>query len=187
MWLDVLCLRQEHGLREDLHVEEWKINVPTIGWVYAQGRPVVCYFCRLGQPLHLKPGYFEDDRCWFERAWTLQEITEMTIIGGEISSDGTLAEDIQSRFHKQFASLQQMRQSQLVFDVLSEMKKRVLTKPLDKVAGLGYILDLNYLPIYDGTQSEEEAWAVLVNAMWRYSQNTLLFFYPEPGNGSKSW
>ncbi len=37
-WLDVLCLRQkeEGGPREDLRVEEWKLDVPTIGGVYKQ-------------------------------------------------------------------------------------------------------------------------------------------------------
>ncbi len=54
VWLDVLCLRQEGGLSEDLRVQEWKIDVPTIGSVYALGKPVVCYFCGLGLPLHLQ-------------------------------------------------------------------------------------------------------------------------------------
>ncbi|SJL14997.1 uncharacterized protein ARMOST_18477 [Armillaria ostoyae] len=42
-WLDVLCLRQEGGPREDLRVEEWKLDVPTIGYVYRnrQARPKV--------------------------------------------------------------------------------------------------------------------------------------------------
>ncbi len=36
VWLDVLCLRQkdEGGLREDLRMEEWKLDVPTIGGMY---------------------------------------------------------------------------------------------------------------------------------------------------------
>ncbi len=33
-WLDVLCLRQKGGSREDLHAEEWKLDVPTIGYIY---------------------------------------------------------------------------------------------------------------------------------------------------------
>ncbi len=35
-WLDVLCLRQkeEGGPREDLRVEEWRLDVTTIGGVY---------------------------------------------------------------------------------------------------------------------------------------------------------
>ncbi|SJL16912.1 uncharacterized protein ARMOST_20443 [Armillaria ostoyae] len=185
-WLDVLCLRQEGGPREDLRVQEWKTDVPTIGWVYLRKR-VVCYFCGLGQPLRLKLGYFEDDRCWFKRAWTLQEISQNTIIGGETGDDGTLAEDVQVMLREQVESLQKMRESRFMFDVLSEMKKRVSTKSLDKVAGLGYILDLTYLPIYDGSQSEEEAWAALVDAMSKYSRWDLFFLYPEPGDGSKCW
>ncbi|PBK59649.1 hypothetical protein ARMSODRAFT_1027199 [Armillaria solidipes] len=47
-----------------------------------------------GRPLRLKPGYFEDDRCWFNRAWTIQEISEKMVIGGETGDDGTLEEDI---------------------------------------------------------------------------------------------
>ncbi|PBK59658.1 hypothetical protein ARMSODRAFT_854658, partial [Armillaria solidipes] len=186
VWLDVLCLRQEHGLRENLRAAEWKIDVPTIGWVY-RNKEVVCYFCGLGRPLRLEPGYFGSDRCWFKRAWTLQEISDKTIIGGVTDNDQTLAEDIQVRFYKQLLSLGKMRRSHLVFDVLSEMKNRVSTKSLDMVAGLGYILDLVYLPIYDEGQSEEDAWAALVNAMPRYSQETLLFLYPEPGSGKERW
>ncbi|KAK0458367.1 uncharacterized protein EV420DRAFT_1229813, partial [Desarmillaria tabescens] len=34
VWLDVLCLRQKGGLREDLRAEEWLLDVPTIGYVY---------------------------------------------------------------------------------------------------------------------------------------------------------
>ncbi|PBK64639.1 hypothetical protein ARMSODRAFT_456760 [Armillaria solidipes] len=41
VWLDVLCLRQKNGQREDLRVEEWKIDVPTIGNVYRWADVVV--------------------------------------------------------------------------------------------------------------------------------------------------
>ncbi len=43
-------------------MEEWKLDVPTIGWVYANPTRVVCYFNGLGRPLHLTPDYFESDR-----------------------------------------------------------------------------------------------------------------------------
>ncbi len=187
VWLDVLCLRQEHGLREDLHVEEWKLDVPTIGWVYSNVT-VVCYFCGLGQPLCLKPDYFESDHCWFNRAWTLQEISEETmIIGGETGDSGFMTEDIQKRFNKQLELLKEMRRGYWVFDFLSQMQKRVSTKPLDKVAGLGYLLDLEYIPIYNSAHSEEDAWAVLVDAMESTSRAHLLFLYPEPGNRTQCW
>ncbi|KAK0500932.1 hypothetical protein EDD18DRAFT_1067241 [Armillaria luteobubalina] len=69
VWLDVLCLWQEGGKGEHLHLEEWKLDVPTIGSVYEHAHShVVCYFTGLGRPLHLIPGYFEGDRCWFQCA-----------------------------------------------------------------------------------------------------------------------
>ncbi len=63
-WLDVLCLRQKEGLREDLHVEEWKLDVPTIGATYQQIK-VVIYMSGLGQPQSLREGDLDSDRCWF--------------------------------------------------------------------------------------------------------------------------
>ncbi len=129
-WLDVLCLRQAGGLREDLREEEWKVDVPTIGYVYQRSRKVVCYFSGLGRPLNLKPGDFESNRFWFNRAWTLQEISEHMIIGGE-TSDGIIQEDVKLRFFGQLASLRRIRApstSITVFDFLSQMKKPGVNK-----------------------------------------------------------
>ncbi|SJL16948.1 uncharacterized protein ARMOST_20484 [Armillaria ostoyae] len=109
------------------------------------------------------------------------------IVARETGDDGTLEEDIQVRFREQLASLLQMRRSHSVLDAVSEMRNRVSTERLDKIAGLGYFLDLNYLPIYDCSQSEEDAWGALVDAMCWYSRQNLLFFYPEPGDGGKCW
>lgn len=54
-WLDVLCLRQKGGPREDLRAEEWKLDVPTIGRAYiGSSIPVVTYLSGLGRPLSLK-------------------------------------------------------------------------------------------------------------------------------------
>ncbi|KAG7442779.1 uncharacterized protein BT62DRAFT_374040 [Guyanagaster necrorhizus] len=92
-WLDVLCLRQEGGLRDDLRVEEWKLDMPTLGCVYneIQARPkVVIYLSGLGRPLSLKAGDLQNDRCWFRRAQTLQEIGDSDrIIAGD-TPDGPL-------------------------------------------------------------------------------------------------
>ncbi len=46
-WLDVLCLRQAGGRVEHLCIEEWKLDVPTIGAVYASAF-VVWYLSGLG-------------------------------------------------------------------------------------------------------------------------------------------
>ncbi|PBK61060.1 hypothetical protein ARMSODRAFT_1065479 [Armillaria solidipes] len=73
VWLDVLCLRQKGGLREDLRIEEWMLDVPTIGQVYRVVK-VYCYLSGLGRPLAVTQDYFDSDHCWFNRAWTLQEV-----------------------------------------------------------------------------------------------------------------
>ncbi|KAK0499301.1 hypothetical protein EDD18DRAFT_1460280 [Armillaria luteobubalina] len=81
-WLDVLCLRQEGGENEHLHLDEWKLDVPqSDGCMSAQTR------------------YFGDDRCWFRRAWTLQEITENWITGGKTGKD-VMDEEVQWRFNE---------------------------------------------------------------------------------------
>ncbi|SJK99160.1 uncharacterized protein ARMOST_02448 [Armillaria ostoyae] len=107
IWLDVLCLRQkgpgddsrgkpneeECGRREARRQEEWKVDLPTIGWIYHKANRVVYYFSGLGLPLSFKSGDFENERCWFNRGWTLQEIRDNFPIAGETHySGGTLME-----------------------------------------------------------------------------------------------
>ncbi|KAK0430076.1 hypothetical protein EV421DRAFT_2065775 [Armillaria borealis] len=189
-WLDVLCLRQVGGRREDLRTEEWKVDVPTIGCVYDQtvGR-VVCYFSGLGRPLILKACDFESDRSWFRRAWTLQEIKGSgdPIIGGETGDDGVMEEAIRARIQKQLSLLQDLRGS--VAEALSAMQKRVSTNPVDRIAGLTYLVVglTNGIPAYYEAQTEEDAWMTLVTAMETWLRAELLLWYPEPGSGSKVW
>ncbi|KAK0499332.1 hypothetical protein EDD18DRAFT_1460286 [Armillaria luteobubalina] len=186
-WLDVLCLRQEGGKSEHLRLDEWKLDVPTIGWVYWYAWQVVCYFSGLGRPLCLAPGYFESDRCWFRRAWTLQEMTLWSIIAGVTGKDATNTQ-VERSFYKQLASLRSMRLgSTSILDLLSEMRNRVSTKLLDQVAGLVYLLEPDVIPIYDAEQSPADAWEALMDVMKPESQVQLLFSYPEPGNGMKRW
>ncbi len=188
-WLDVLCLRQEGGKNEHLRLEEWKLDVPTIGSVYEKAENVVCYFNGLGRPLDLTSDYFESDRCWFRRAWTLQEITEDLIIGGK-TGDDVMEQDVQMRFDKELMSLRKIRQAFCSINtvgVLSEMQNRVSTNPLDRVAGLVYLLQLDFIPIYEAEQSPADAWEILVDAMKPENRTELLVYYPEPGNGKKRW
>ncbi len=181
-WLDVLCLRQKGGIREDLREEEWKVDVPTIGDVYHQAMSVVCYLSGLGRPLSSDADNLESDRCWFRRAWTLQEASQNSIIGGDTGD-----EDLQARFGKTLSSLRYNTYGPLVYDVLSEMQKRVSTHPTDKVAGMAYLLASGSIPVYYGKQSEEDAWAALVDASMAWCMTDLLFLYPQPGNRTKSW
>ncbi|KAK0479153.1 hypothetical protein IW261DRAFT_1626337 [Armillaria novae-zelandiae] len=185
-WLDVLCLRQEGGEDEHLHFEEWKLDVPTIGFVYSSGERVVCYFNGLGRPLHLSPGYFKSEHCWFRRAWTLQEIAPGLIIGGETGDDVT-EDDVRKKFDEQLTYLQQIHIRGASLELASEMQNRVSSKPLDKVAGLAYLLGSNCIPIYDADMSDSDAWEVLVDVMSSSSRAELFFYFPEPGNGRKYW
>ena len=92
-WLDVLCLRQQalaknfaipvgRGLierREKRRLEEWKIDVPTIGAIYSNpdnlsiygDGPTVIFMNGLGRPFQDEG--WASERHWLRRAWTLQE------------------------------------------------------------------------------------------------------------------
>ncbi len=185
-WLDILCLRQEGGKNEHLRLEEWKLDVPTIGWVYRLTDQVVCYFNGLGRPLDLTPDYFESDRCWFRRAWTLQEVTDHAIIGGE-TGDDIMEKEVWKMFDKKLGRLRKIRKRSMALELVSEMQIRVSTKPLDKVAGLVYPLVSTSIPIYDAEKSDVDAWEVLMDAMWPLCCAEFFFYSPEPGMGRKYW
>ncbi|KAK0499311.1 hypothetical protein EDD18DRAFT_1070048 [Armillaria luteobubalina] len=187
VWLDVLCLRQEGGKNKHLRLDEWKLNMPTIGAVYEQAYDRVVYFNGLGRPLDLTPGYFDDDRCWFRRAWTLQEITWCAPIIAGVTGKDVVDAQIQTRLDKELKLLPRMSESPSILDYVSDMRNRVSTKLLDKVAGLVYLLYPDVVPIYDAKQSSEEAWEVLMDVMGSEYQAELLFLYPEPGDGKKLW
>ncbi|KAK0245388.1 hypothetical protein EDD85DRAFT_758519 [Armillaria nabsnona] len=193
-WLDVLCLRQRGGPREDLRVEEWKLDVPTIGTIYKDAH-VVCYLSGLGLPLRLMEGDLESDQSWFRRAWTVQEVGRERLIAGDtpdgplhakpIDEEGNYEDEIFTRFHRQ------LRFATTAFDslygALSAMQDRISAYPIDKIAGLAFSLKTHSIPAYHETQSLEDAWAALINEMCPLYQGRLFFTYPEPGTGCKKW
>ncbi|SJL08918.1 uncharacterized protein ARMOST_12292 [Armillaria ostoyae] len=194
VWLDVLCLRQKGGLREDLRVEEWRLDVPTIGGVYARAACVVIYLSGLGRPLRLKDGDLDSNRNWFRRAWTLQEIGRARIIAGDMPDGPMHAQRIDdedyetallTRFHKELHSVQ--RHPNHIFAVLADMQKRVSTNPVDKVAGLAFRLQPHTIPAYHESETLEDAWTVLVDAMGPWMHAGFLFVYPGLGLGCKKW
>ncbi|KAK0445403.1 hypothetical protein EV421DRAFT_315759 [Armillaria borealis] len=201
VWLDVLCLRQRGGLREDLRVKEWMLDVPTIGRVYYVEDMVYCYLSGLGQPLSVKPGYFDSDRCWFNRAWTLQEVGTQRKICGDtpngplhakpIDKYGNYETEILTRFHKRLQSLSGiiMRNPETlnIFRMLAEMRDRVSSNPVDKVAGMAFLLWPMSIPAYYENQSLEDAWSALVNAISEHVRGNLFFLYPEPGDAGTKW
>ncbi|KAK0437659.1 hypothetical protein EV421DRAFT_1907158 [Armillaria borealis] len=193
VWLDVLCLRQKGGLREDLRVQEWKLDVPTIGYVYCF-EDVYCYLSGLGRPFGVTQDYFDSDRCWFNCAWTLQEVGYwgVKICGAtdgsldvKLDKDGNYEDDIQARFDQKRQSLKQMVFR--IFNVLEEMRCRVSMNPVDKIAGMAFLLVSYTIPAYYESWSLEDAWTALMETTNITMWGALFFLYPEPGNAGSKW
>jgi len=87
VWLDILCLRQSSHNKDimdsnpdlasmwarldEVRLEEWEMDVPTIGMIYTKAEYVVCYMNGIGRPF--KEDGWDDERHWVNRAWTMQE------------------------------------------------------------------------------------------------------------------
>ena len=174
-------------------MEEWKLDVPTIGGIY-NGAHVVCYLSGLGLPLSLKAGDLESDRCWFRRAWTVQEVGRKRIIAGDtldgplhaepIDKAGNYENKMLTKFHKQLKSSEMTNG---LYGALSAMQDRISTHPVDKVAGLAFSLLTRSIPAYHESQSLEDAWTALIDEVDPFYRGVLLFTYPEPGTGHKKW
>ncbi|KAK0433070.1 hypothetical protein EV421DRAFT_1910362 [Armillaria borealis] len=186
---------EERGPREDLHVDEWKLDVPTIGGLYRWSK-VQCYLSGLGQPLSVEQGYFDSDRCWFNRAWTLQEIGQAGYEICGVTPDGPLNvkadrhgkydPEVLMTFHEKLRDLQCLAFQP--FDTLEEMQHRVSTKPVDRIVGMVILLWPCMIPAYYESQSLEGAWTALVNTADEFVTRAALFFwYPEPGNTGAKW
>ncbi|PBK59154.1 hypothetical protein ARMSODRAFT_983251 [Armillaria solidipes] len=149
-WLDVLCLRQEGGLNEDLRAGEWMLDVPNIGNAYVLEK-VVCYFNGLGRPLE---GSFDSDsaRSWFKRTWTLQETSDNWTIGGD-TGDEMLNEEVRERFKSQLVSMEAASASvPYVVPWLSLLQDRTSEKDVDKIAALTYFLPCVSIPAHNETR-----------------------------------
>ncbi len=188
----MLCLRQEGGPREDLRLEEWAVDVPTIGGVYVQNRGlaaperVVYYLNGLGRPLGQAVD-MDSNRSWFRRAWTLQETNKDYAIAGETNA-GPMQEDARERFEERISKLQGILSSITLPGLLSEMQARVSTTVIDRVAGLAYPFWCEAIPTYSASHTEEEAWSTLLDAISWGHRAELFFFYPKPGNGpARTW
>ncbi|KAK0500943.1 hypothetical protein EDD18DRAFT_1280248 [Armillaria luteobubalina] len=198
-WLDVLCLRQVGGWREDLRTEEWKLDVPTIGEVYVLTNgevytqsDTVCYLSGLGRPLTLKEGDLESDRSWFRRAWTLQETKWWMVFAGDTPDsplhaeckDGEYETELLTGFHKQLKDTHKHFSGR---HALAEMRKRVSMNPVDKIAGLASIIGSWWIPAYYESASLEDAWTALVNSLPEIGRARLFILCAEPGDRGAKW
>ncbi|GJE89216.1 hypothetical protein PsYK624_053110 [Phanerochaete sordida] len=166
VWLDVLCLRQRDRLEDEARrIEEWKIDVPTIGYIYQgspYGRPCITYFNGLGLALDTCPAALASPQHWFNRVWTLQESLSSWLPGG---LSGTPQPGDAALFAG-FGSLARLTRDALV----PEMMRRLCTNELDRIAGLAYCLRCTTLPLYSEAVAVEDAWQLLlkhISHVWR--------------------
>jgi hypothetical protein len=191
VWLDVLCLRQEGLLeKEGIRMEEWRLDVPTIGSVYQQNQHIAYYFSGLGRPFTL--GNMDSNRHWLNRAWTLQEISvngrpagihpgSRYITNPQLNEEGEYLDPQVARFDDAFARQLSLTQKDNFFDVLRAMRKRAATGDLDKIAGLGYLLGCKSLPQYDTTKTSNQAFSKMLEVTSSRYRGDLFFRYPRPG------
>ncbi|KAK0458869.1 uncharacterized protein EV420DRAFT_335876 [Desarmillaria tabescens] len=158
---------------------------------------VMCYLSGLGRPLTLKEGDLESDRCWFRRAWTLQEVGYDRVIAGDtpdgplhaepMNEDGKYETELLTRFHNQLQSTRAGAIFWEMFEALKSMQNRVSTNPVDRVAGLTFLLQSETIPAYYESESPEDAWTAFVNSMRAEIRGELFSSYPEPGNAGTKW
>ncbi|KAJ3559520.1 hypothetical protein NM688_g293 [Phlebia brevispora] len=177
VWLDVVCLRQEDESKpekEFTRKEEWMTDVPTIGYIYRSWVNIVTYFDGLGRPFHISD--ISSSRHWLNRAWTLQETSPGTFIGGMTetspfppNTDGLDA--TAKQFYEEFTAMAQH---------------------LYKSKGIFSLIEIMMLPSYvrseeDEAVQAEAAWTNLVHTMDKPSPTSFIFLYPAPGNGDYTW
>ncbi|GJE96222.1 hypothetical protein PsYK624_124160 [Phanerochaete sordida] len=165
VWIDVLCLRQQ-GRAEDeaLRTEEWKTDVPTIGFVYQgepSNRPCITYFNGLGLPLDTSPATLESSRHWFNRVWTLQESVTGWIPGGLAGFPLAGGE----AFFSQVRGLVDILRKGGSTALVPGLMQRSCTTEMDRVAGLAYCMGCDSLPQYDAAAPLDTSWQLLIKTM----------------------
>ncbi|KAF7796044.1 hypothetical protein EIP86_007214 [Pleurotus ostreatoroseus] len=197
-WLDVLCLRQAGNPdpdKEALRLEEWKLDVPMIGFIYVDLPQIVTYFGGLGRPFYL--GNMDDERHWLNRAWTLQEASVIStcIVGGlvhdspspppfDITEDTPIDPDVK-QFYSRLNGMRSLR-GQHIFKLMDVMRRRAATNELDKIAGLAYLFGSEILPAYIRTD-DEASWELLMRTIMATYRGQLFFLYPAAGDGKHAW
>ena len=166
VWLDVLCLRQRgDGEQEDQRKDEWRLDLPTIGYVYAHpDKPSITYFNGLGLPFDASPRIIKSKIHWTKRVWTLQEGTPAWLPGG---LTGGLHEDMPRFFSasQKYWKIQHVQTSfpaDTLMSALGALRGRFCTTELDRILGLAYILGCTTLPVYDEACSTASAWQLLI-------------------------
>ncbi|KAF8448229.1 hypothetical protein BGX38DRAFT_1190210 [Terfezia claveryi] len=198
VWLDVLCLRQSSTANDKTKVDEWKLDVPTIGNIYRAAVGIARYFNGLGQAFDTTG--WDKPRHWLCRAWTLQEIrSENTtynagilhttrghahIIMNTESLVGGKVITLRQALHPivKLAAQVDSPSGCSVYELVQQMAKRHATQPTDKVAGLFYLLRTTQLPTYDAGVQDGDAWARCFHVLPFDRKIEILFDFPYAGD-----
>ena len=178
VWLDVLCLRMG-GLaeKESLRREEWRVDIPTLGYIYSENsgsrRPCVTYFNGLGLPLDTSPTTLQSRRHWLKRVSTLQESSSMWLPGGLTAKPLISTRD--KTFYSDVVDLLFRRET---YSSISQMLRgRYCTSEHDKVAGLAYLLGCETLPPHYDDIPVESEWALLLKHIDSWVRTILFLRY----------
>ncbi|EKM56411.1 uncharacterized protein PHACADRAFT_253502 [Phanerochaete carnosa HHB-10118-sp] len=177
VWLDVLCLRQKGQAKDETQRhDEWKLDVPTIGYTYAR-RSILCitYFNGLGLPLDTSPAIMRSTRQWFNRVWTLQESPPSWLPGG-LSTRPLV--DARTFFDRLRGTVTAVNSRDDGFSLAQTLRERSCTKEIDRIAGLAYIFRCRTLPIYDENVGPEVAWTLLLKHMDPQRRTAISLQYP---------
>ena len=178
VWLDVLCLRQEGGVDEKLRLEEWKLDVPTIGRIFhaiPNFRPCITYFNGLGLPLDTSITTCQSIRHWSKRVWTVQESLDTWLPGGLTADLGVDSSALFTELHGLLSGMSSW--SKQGTGIFQAIQMRHCTTELDRIAGLAYNLGCKTLPLYDRTISVESAWTLLIKHMDRRQRTNCFLQY----------
>ncbi|KZT25679.1 hypothetical protein NEOLEDRAFT_1241558 [Neolentinus lepideus HHB14362 ss-1] len=203
-WLDVVCLRQhsDSDASEFDRVQEWAVDIPTIGAIYEKAEQVVRYYNGLGVPFECRG--WSGPRHWLCRVWTIQEIRDGSIPAGlpegleagdlmkqKSVEDGMTLEyylrpvmDLERNLSKLEAGLIGLP---AVMKLATELKKRFATNPIDKIAAFGALLRTSHIPLYKGDMDPEDAWDLLVQQMPHKILQGFLWLVCASGKGKFKW
>ena len=201
VWLDVLCLRQNmrgpggpltqaNMKLEKVRLEEWRLDVPTIGYVYRYkpDQVVVTYFNGLGRPFGVSDDDYDDDRHWLNRVWTMQETSPNWFIGG-LQITASYQDSAVRAFHSQMCDLLSVLSNDQpdLFALMTFLRRRNGSQPSDSISALAYLLKCPCIPIYDQEQKPEDAWELLVQQLDPRILTDLLFLSVDVGSGDSYW
>ena len=193
VFLDVLCLRQKDGDKsKDYQLKkEWRLDVPTIGYIYqhSERQTIITYFNGLGLPFTIAPSNLTSEFHWLQRVWTLQETAPSWLPGGltmqSFGSDRN-KQKIGPKFYQRLNEGVEVK-SQGIFELVNAIRGRKFANRVDQIWGLAYLLRCKSLPIYEPDLDVEDAWDALVEHMDPILRTEMLFSWGGRGRGEYEW